>query len=311
MKKLSAPRRSLARRLGDELYRHRYLYLMALPVILYYLIFCYGPMFGLVIAFKNYQISKGIFDSPWVGLKYFKEFFSGMYFGRTMRNTLLISFYDLLFGFPAPILFALLLNEIRSAKFKKTVQVITYLPHFISMVVICGMIVDFFSSDGILTKLIVALGGEKMNYIGSAAHFRTIYVGTNIWQGVGWGSIIYLAALAGIDQELYEAAVIDGAGRLRQLIHITLPGISATIVIMLILRCGQLLSVGYEKIILLYHSGTYETADVISSYVYRMGLGNARYGYSAAVGMFQSVVNLALLLVANAFAKKISGSGLF
>lgn len=311
MKKLSAPRRSLARRLGDELYRHRYLYLMALPVILYYLIFCYGPMFGLVIAFKNYQISKGIFDSPWVGLKYFKEFFSGMYFGRTMRNTLLISFYDLLFGFPAPILFALLLNEIRSAKFKKTVQVITYLPHFISMVVICGMIVDFFSSDGILTKLIVALGGEKMNYIGSAAHFRTIYVGTNIWQGVGWGSIIYLAALAGIDQELYEAAVIDGAGRLRQLIHITLPGISATIVIMLILRCGQLLSVGYEKIILLYHSGTYETADVISSYVYRMGLGNARYGYSAAVGMFQSVVNLALLLAANAFAKKISGSGLF
>jgi len=284
---------------------------MAIPVITYYLLFCYLPMFGIVIAFKQYDIAKGIFESEWVGFKYFIEFFNGLYFGRILFNTLAISICDLLFGFPAPIIFALLLNELRNQKFKKVVQTVTYLPHFISIIVICGMIVDFFSTNGIVTKIIVALGGEKINYIGSAEHFRAIYVGTNIWQGVGWASIIYLAALANVDQELYEASTIDGAGRLKQLIYITMPGIAPTVIIMLILRIGQLLSVGYEKIILLYSPATYKTADVISSYVYRMGIGNARYGYSAAVGLFQSIINLILLFMANQLSKRYSDTALF
>lgn len=284
---------------------------MAIPVILYYLIFCYLPMGGIVIAFKQYEIAKGIFASEWVGLKFFKEFFSGIYFWRIFKNTLLISFYDLLFSFPITIGFALLLNEIKAMRFKKIVQSVTYLPHFISMVVLCGMIVDFFGKDGVLTRFFMAFGGENVNYLGYAQYFRPLYIGTNIWQSVGWGSIIYLAALAGVDQELYEAAVVDGAGYLKQLWHITLPGIAQTIIVMLILRIGQLVSVGYEKIILLYNSGTFETADVISSYVYRMGLAHARYSFSTAVGLFQSVINLILLIAANTFSKRFSETSLF
>ncbi|MCI9625938.1 MAG: sugar ABC transporter permease [Clostridia bacterium] len=291
--------------------RYKYLYLMAIPVILYYLIFCYLPMGGIVIAFKQYEIAKGIFASEWVGLKFFKEFFSGIYFWRIFKNTLLISFYDLLFSFPITIGFALLLNEIKAMRFKKIVQSVTYLPHFISMVVLCGMIVDFFGKDGVLTRFFMAFGGENVNYLGYAQYFRPLYIGTNIWQSVGWGSIIYLAALAGVDQELYEAAVVDGAGYLKQLWHITLPGIAQTIIVMLILRIGQLVSVGYEKIILLYNSGTFETADVISSYVYRMGLAHARYSFSTAVGLFQSVINLILLIAANTFSKRFSETSLF
>ena len=268
-------------------------------------------MFGLVIAFKQYNIGQGIWGSSWVGLQYFKEFFSGIYFTRTLANTFIISFADILFGFPLPIIFALLLNEIRFRKFKKVVQTVTYLPHFISMVVICGMIMDFFSTDGIISKLIESLGGENMNYIASPKWFRTIFVSTNVWQSFGWNSIIYLAALAGVDAELYEAATIDGAGRFKQLWHVTLPGILPTIMIMLILRLGQVLSVGYEKIILLYSSGTYEVADVISSYVYRMGITGSRYSYSAAVGLFQSVVNVVMLLLANRLSAKFSETSLF
>lgn len=297
--------------LRAELVRNRQLYILAIPVVLFYLIFCYFPMVGIVIAFKNYNVAEGIFAGEWIGLKNFRDFFSSVYFTRTLRNTILISLYDLLYGFPAPVILALLINELRGKVFKRVVQTVTYLPHFISMVVICGMIVDFFGTEGILTKVIVALGGKQMNYVGSAAHFRSIYVGTNIWQSVGWNSIIYLAALAGIDQQLYEAAVIDGAGRLRQAWHVTLPGILPTIVIMLILRIGQLLSVGYEKIILLYGPATYETADIISSYVYRMGLSGGRYGFSTAVGLFQSVINLALLLFANFFSKRLTDTSLF
>mgnify|MGYP004680049861 CR=1 FL=1 len=294
-----------------ELYKNKYLYILAVPVILYYLIFCYGPMFGIVIAFKDYQVSQGVFASKWVGLKYFKEFFSGMYFGRTLKNTLLISLYDIVFGFPIPIIFALMLNEIGSTKYKKTVQTVTYLPHFISMVVLCGMIVDFFSRDGIVTRFLALFGCPVTDYMGEAKFFKSIYVGTNIWQNFGWNSIIYLAAISGIDQELYEAARIDGAKRMRQTIHITIPGIAGTIILMLVLRLGSVLSIGAEKIVLLYNSGTYETADVISSYVYRMGISGARYSYSAAVGMFQSIVNFAVLITANAVTKKLSGSSLF
>lgn len=299
-------------RICDELHRNSILYIISVPIILYFILFCYLPMFGLVIAFKDYSVARGVLGSPWVGLEHFKSFFKSVYFIRVLRNTLLISFYDLLFGFPAPVIFALLINEIKCQKFKKTVQTITYLPHFISLVVICGIIMDFFSSTGIITQLITKLGGAKINYIGSADYFRSIYVATNIWQSIGWNSIIYLAALTGIDSQLYEAAAIDGAGKLRQTWDITIPGIMPTIIILLIMRVGQILNVGYEKIILLYSPATYETADVISSFIYRRGLQEAnQYSYSAAVGMFSSITNLIVLITANAISNKISEVGLF
>lgn len=302
---------TLASRIRTELRRNKMLYLIAIPVILYFVVFHYCSMFGLVIAFKEYDLSLGIFGSPWVGFKHFRTFFGGIYFGRTLRNTLIISMYGIVFGFTAPVIFALMLNELKGKLFKKTVQTVTYLPHFISMVVVCGMLVDFLSSDGMLTNLLAKLGGPQINYIDTPKYFRTIYIVSEIWQGVGWGSIIYLAALTGIDQQLYEAATIDGAGRLRQMWHVTLPGISTTVVTMLILQMGTVLGVGYEKIILLYSPRTYEVADVISSYVYRMGLNNFMYSYSAAVGLFQSVVNVILLLASNALSKKISDTALF
>ncbi len=305
----------LWQRVKREVVKNRYLYILSIPIILYYFIFSYLPMFGVVIAFKQFEIGKGfagIFTSDWVGLKYFKEFFEGMYFYKLMRNTLLISFYDLIFGFPVPIIFALLLNEIKKKHFKKAIQTVTYLPHFVSLVVMCGIIADFFSTNGIMTSLIVKFGGERRNYLGLEQYFRSIYIGTNVWQGFGWGSIIYLAALTGIDQELYEAANVDGAGRFRQMFSITLPGIAPTIVIMLILRVGQIMSVGFEKIILLYGPSTYETADVISSFVYRRGLGaSAQYSFTTAVGLFQSVINLCMLLFANFLSSRYGSTSLF
>jgi len=303
--------KSLWKKIKTELYVNKYLYLLAIPVIAYYMIFCYIPMFGLVIAFKDYQMSKGILGSSWVGFKYFKEFFSGIYFGRTLKNTLLISLYDLVFGFPAPIIFALLLNQLKNKYFKKFVQTTTYLPHFISTVVICGMIVDFFSNDGLISQVLQMFGMPDINYLGSKKYFRSVYVITNIWQNIGWNSIIYLSALAMVNMELYEAADIDGASWFQKIIHVTLPGIMDTIIIMLILRIGQLLNVGYEKIILLYSPATYSVADIISSYVYRMGIGGARYSYSAAVSIFQSVVNIVLLYIANTISKKYNETALF
>ena len=307
-----AEKRTIFKRISEELKRNYILYLMAIPILLYFALFCYLPMSGLVIAFKRYSVAQGVFGSPWVGLKNFQDFFTGVYFGRVIKNTLLISFYNLIFGFPAPIIFALLINELKGQKFKKLVQTITYLPHFISLVVICGIITNFFSTNGVVTQLISLFGGENMNYIGSANHFRTIYVITDIWQGIGWSSIIYLAALSGIDAELYEAASIDGAGKMRKIWHITIPGIMSTVIILLIMRIGQLLSVGHEKIILLYGPATYETADVISSFIYRRGLQEAnQYSFSAAVGMFSSVINLIVLFVANKFSRKVSETSLF
>ena len=290
----------------------KYLYLMAIPVIAYYIIFHYLPMYGVTIAFKQYNVADGVFGSPWVGFKYFKDFFSSIYFGRVMKNTLIISFYDMLIGFPMPIIFALLINELRSTKFKRFIQTATYLPHFISMVVICGIITDFFSSSGIVTSLIAALGGPRINFVGSNEYFRHIYVWTNLWQAFGWNSIVYISALTGIDQQLYEAATIDGAGKFKQAIHVTLPGIASTIIVMLIMKIGKVLSVGHEKIILLYSPATYQTADIISSFVYRRGLGeNMQYSFSTAVGLFQSIVNLTLILTANKLSKKFTDMGLF
>lgn len=268
-------------------------------------------MYGVIIAFKNFRPAVGIMDSPWVGLKHFITFFNDYNFWRILKNTFSISALSILFGFPAPILLALLINEIRNTKFKRAVQTISYMPYFISMVIICGLIKTFCQSDGIITDLVVALGGERVNLLASKNWFYPIYIISNIWQNIGWDSIIYLAALAGIDQEQYEAARVDGAGRIRQIISVTLPGLMPTITILFILKMGNILNVGFEKILLLYSPTTYEVADVISTYVYRIGILDANFSYSTAIGLFNSVVNIIFLLLTNALSKKMNNSGLF
>ena len=295
----------------EDMKKNPGLYIMIIPVLAFFLIFAYLPMFGLVMAFQNYPPRGGFLHSEFVGFKQFADFFGSIYFGRLLRNTLMISVLNLIFGFPAPIIFALLLNEVNNKWFKKSIQTISYLPYFISLVIVCGLVADFTASDGAITDLIVKLGGERINYLGQPEYFRTIYILSDMWQGIGFGSIIYLAALAGIDQELYEAASLDGAGRWKQTLHVTLPGIVPTIITLLILRMGTMFAVGYEKIILLYSTNTYETADVISSYVYRKGLQEFNYSYSAAVGLFNSVINTILLIVSNKLSAKFAGTSLF
>ncbi len=299
------------KRLKRDLFINKSLYLLVLPVVIFYIIFHYKPMYGAIIAFKQYAPAKGVLGSPWVGFDHFVRFFSSHSFWRIFRNTFLISFYSLLFGFPAPIILALLLNELKNEKFKRTVQTISYLPHFISLVVVAGMIKDFTVTDGIINDFIELFGGERVPILQKAELFRPVYIISGIWQEIGWGSIIYLAALSGISQELYEAAMIDGAGRFKQVIHVTIPGIAPTIIIMLILRIGQLMNVGYEKIILLYNPSTYETADVISSYVYRVGLLEFSWSYSAAVGLFNSVVNFILVIAANWVSRRVTETSLW
>ncbi len=297
--------------LRKDFARHKSIYLMAVPVLLYYIVFHYAPMYGSIIAFKNYQIAEGIWGSPWVGFDQFERFFNGYYFWRLLKNTVLISLYSILFGFPAPILLALLLNEVRLRWFKRAVQTVTYLPHFISIVVISGILIDFVSRDGLLNDIIAYFGGTRTAFLAFPEYFRTIFVSSGIWQEVGWGSIIYLAALSAINPELYEAATIDGANRWKQVLHITIPSLVPIMAVLLILRIGHVMDVGFEKIILLYNPTTYETADVIASYIYREGLGGFNYSYSAAIGLFQSVVNLLLLVMANLWSKRMNGSGIW
>jgi len=297
--------------LWKELKKNKGLYLMLLPVVVYYLVFCYYPMYGAQIAFRDFSPKLGITGSPWVGLKHFKDFFNGVYFERLIRNTLSINLKNLLFGFPAPIILALMLNEVKSGKFKKTVQTVSYLPHFISTVVIAGMILQFTATDGFITQMMTIFGFTKTNMMMNPDFFQPIYVISEIWQGIGWGSIIYIAAISGISAELYEAARMDGAGRWKQMIHVTIPGILPTIITMLILRIGNMVSLGFEKIILLYNSSIYETADVISTYVYRKGLLDQSYSFSTSVGLFNSVINLVLLVLANRICKRITEHGLW
>lgn len=283
------------------------LWLMLLPGIAYFIIFHYLPMYGVIIAFEKYSPFRGITAGPWVGFRWFKEFFQSIYFVRVIKNTILLNVLGILFSFPAPILLALLLNEVQHRKFKKISQTISYMPHFISQVVIVGMVINFLSpSTGIVNHFIKALGFAPIQFMSSAAWFRPIYILSGIWQEVGWGSIIYLAALSGIDQELYEAATVDGASKIRQLWHISLPGIMPTIIILLLLSMGRLLSVGYEKIILMYNPMNYATADVISTYVYRRGLLDGDYSFATAVGLFQSVINFALLMLVNMISKRVN-----
>lgn len=291
--------------------KNKWKYILLLPVVIYFLLICYKPMYGVIIAFKNYRPNKGIMGSEWVGIKHFVTLFTGRDFPRILRNTFTISGLNILFGFPAPILLALLLNEIHCEAFKRTVQTITYLPHFIAMVIICGLIKSFCLSDGVFNAIITALGGHAEPLLQQSKNFYPIYILSDIWQQVGWGSIIYLAAIAGVDQEQYEAARIDGAGRLAQIRYITLPGIKTTIVVMFILRMGGILNVGYEKILLLYNPATYDVADVISTYTYRVGLQGGQWSFSTAVGLFNSVVNIVFLIITNAISKKYSGNALY
>ena len=305
-------RRSMLKDIRKEWKRYGGLYIMAIPVVLYYVIFHYIPMGGVMIAFQDYRPRLGILGSTWVGFKHFRDFFSSMYFGRVLRNTLVISFSHLLFGFPAPIVLALLINELKSRKFKKVVQTVSYLPYFISMVIICAMIKEFVSTNGFITNLLVQVFHiEKNSLLTRKEFFVPIEVISSIWSSVGFGSILYLSALSGINEELYDAAAIDGAGRFRQTIHVTLPGIAPMIIIQLILRIGSIMSVGHEKILLLYNEGIYETADVISTYVYRKGLVEMEYSFSAAVGLFNTIINFVLVIIANKISAKVSDVSLW
>ena len=288
-----------------------WLYVMALPVIAYYIIFHYLPMYGVVIAFKDYVPARGIWESGWVGFKHFQTFFSSTYFPRLLRNTLAINLKELLFSFPIPIVFAILLNEVRSTRFRRISQSITYMPHFVSTVVICGLLVDFTKSTGVLTNLFVALGMDRINMLSVPEYFQGIFIGGIVWQSFGWDSIIYFAALTGIDPALYDAARVDGAGRFKQILHVTLPGIAPTIVVLMLLRIGSMMSVSWDRIVLLYNPLTYETADVLSSYVYRIGLTKMQYSFATAVGLFQSLISLALVISSNLISKRVSGTSFF
>lgn len=298
-------------RLATNIRRHPLVYVMLIVVMIYFVLFCYWPMYGNIIAFQKYKPVKGILGSKFVGLDNFKKFFGNFYFYRLLRNTLVISGLNLVFGFPFPIIFAILLNEVRNQSCKKVVQTITYLPHFITTVVICSMITQFTNSTGFITSIVNSISSHEGSLIGDSGAFRAIYVVSDIWQSFGWNSIIYIAAISGINPDLYEAAAIDGANRAQRMWHVTLPGIRETIVIMLIMACGRLMNVGWEKAFLLQSEATYETSDIISTFVYRKGFVENDYSYSAAVNIFNSLINLILLTVANKVSNKLSGSGLW
>ncbi len=299
------------KRLKTDMRRNYRLYLMILPVMAYYILFCYKPMYGALIAFQDYRPALGMWGSPWVGFQHFKSLFESPDFLNILKNTLVISISSLIFVFPAAIILALLFNEVKIQKLKSISQTFSYLPHFISVVVVCGMVKTFVSRGGVILQMVTALGGPKSSLLNFPEYFVPIYLLTDLWQGVGWNSIIYLAALAGVNQDLYEAAKIDGANKWKQVWHVTLPGIKPTIIIMLILAMGGLLNVGYEKIILLYNPNIYETADVINSYVYRVGLTKQSWSYSSAVGILNSVVNFLILIVVNKLSAKYSETSLW
>lgn len=282
-------------------------YLMFLPVAVYFIIFNYVPMFGLAMAFENYKPQLGIFGSEWIWFDNFIKFFTDPSFWQLMRNTFMISLLGLVIGFPVSIIFALLLNEIRLTWFKKTVQTISYLPYFVSMVVIAGLIIEFVSTNGVITNFLVnVFGMERENLLQNPKYFWWINLFSDIWQGMGYGSIVYIAAITNVNQELYESAALDGANRLKRVWHVTIPSIMPTIVTMLVLRCGMIMTVGYDKILLLYNPGIYETADVISTYINRQAFTGGKFGYSAAVGLFNSIIGTTLLLVSNFISGKLA-----
>lgn len=301
------------RMLLKDFRRFKYLYIMILPAVIYLAIFSYAPMYGILMAFEKFSVAKGIFHSEWVWFDNFVQFFTGPYFWRTLRNTLMLNFYGLFFVFPMPVIFALLLNEIGNGFFKRIVQTVSYLPYFISIVVITGIITDFTSQTGLLTYIVQYISGnhQAMNLLTKPEFFRPIYIASDIWQYTGFGSIIYISALSGINPELYEAATIDGAGRWKQMLHITLAGIAPTIIILFILQLGSIMNVAFDKAFLLQNPSIYETADVIATYVYRQGLQFGQFSFGTAVGFFNTVVNFIILLAANRISAKVNEVSLF
>ena len=288
--------------------KNKSVYFLAIPIVIYFLIWHYAPIVGLLLGFEEYSPRGGIIGSEWIGVKNFVDFFKSYYFGRLIKNTLILSIFSIIINFPSPIILALLLNELENQIFKKVIQTISYLPYFISTVVICGIVIDFLGYDGAFTSILLNMGliKERQDLLALKSAFRPIFVLSGTWQGVGYGSIIYLAALSGVDQELYEAAKIDGAGRWRQTIHITLPSIAPTIITLFILNTGSILSIGFEKIYLMQSNVNLSVSEVISTHVYKMGVLNFNYSYSTAVGLFNSVVNMVMLVVVNSISNRIS-----
>lgn len=288
------------------------IYLLFVPILIYLIIFHYLPMFGIVMAFQDFNPVKGFFGSEFVGLKNFIDFFSNPSFLQILRNTLVISLMGIFLGMPASILLALLLNEIYLLKFKKVVQTISYMPYFVSTVVIAGLVIEFVSTNGVITNLLVSIFGiERQNLLTNAGYFWGINFFSDLWQGLGYGSIIYIAAISGVSQEQHEAAAIDGASRLKRVWHVTLPAIRPTIITMLVMRMGMVMTVGFDKILLLYNPSIYETADVVSTHVARMGLNRMQYSYSAAAGLFNSVIGTTLLIASNMLSRKLADTSIY
>lgn len=303
---------SLGIRLWKNMKKNWILYVMIAPVAVYYIVFAYTPMYGILLAFKNYKVKQGIMGSPWVGLDHFRRFFSAYNFKQLIGNTVGISVYSLIIGFPIPIVFALMLNYLTHNRLKKVVQMVSYAPYFISTVVICGMITIFMAPDtGILNVIRGFFGLESVNFLAKPEWFKSIYVWTGVWQGMGWSSIIYISALAGVDYEMHEAAIVDGATKIQRMIHVDLPSIKPTILMLLILQMGSIMNVGFEKVYLLQNTLNKSAASVISTYVYEVGLINSDYGYSTAVGLFNSLINLGLVVAANQLSKRFAGESLF
>ena len=303
--------KTFRQRVVSDFKKYKAIYAIALVCLMYYFIFRYAPMGGLAIAFKNYRPARGLWGSKWVGLQWFREFFSSYYFPRLLRNTLTINLLSLLIGSTLPIVLALLLNEVRHRGYQRTVQTVTYMPHFVSLVVACGIVLDLLSYRGAVNKIIQAFGGEPVMFCNIPEYFPWIYVFSDVWQNLGYNSIVYLAALTSISMELFDAAAIDGCNRFQRIWHVTLPGIMPTIVLLLLMKMGSMMTVGYEKIILLYNDAVLERADVFSSFVYRYGMLGGNYSYSAAVDLFNNVVNIILLVIFNSIARKVSDISLW
>jgi len=308
-----APGAGKGRRLWREISNYKYIYMLILPGILFFIIFSYTPMYGIILAFKKFMYNKGITGSPWVGFTNFDVLFRNADFWRAVKNTLIISFGNILFGFPVPIILSLMLNELRSFKFKKVSQTVLYLPHFISWVIMAGLIYNMFSvTNGAVGKVMYSwFGIEPARILGNPACFRTLVYISNIWKNSGWGTIIYLAAISGVNPELYESAVLDGASRFKQMIYITLPSLAFAISINLILDMGGVMNAGFDQIFNLYDPGVYKVGDIIDTYVYRIGIQNAQYEMSTAVGLFKSVINCILLVTANKITNMLGQEGLF
>lgn len=295
-----------------EIYKYRYLLLMLLPGLIFYIVFRYGPLYGIQIAFKDYKFRSGIMGSEWVGLEHFQRMFSQHDFWKVLKNTVIISFYKLIFGFPAPIVFALLLNELTGKWFKKSIQTVSYLPHFISWVVLAGIFMQILSpSSGALNYLLGFFGIDPIYFLGDTKWFRFTLVVTSIWKNIGWGSIIYIASISGINPEIYEAAVIDGANRFQRIIKITLPSLLPVISIMFIMNSGSIINDDFDQIFNLYNPSVYAVGDVLSTYVYRQGLVDMKYSYTTAVGLFKNVIAFILILITNFVSKKASDTGIW